>query len=197
MSRAESRCTAWRSTSLLGRPDHLVSAGLSPVAIDRGGRSAWKRPVLSRHRSSSRRCPSQKAAVRLSVESVGEQLAAIPLRRAEVPAFVAQHTSVALLSAVALCRIAPRFFRAVSRMIRSMDETNRAAQGASSSPRAAVSWCCTIETSPGSPRRGGQQPVARHAVAARRRQCRAQCGALAGRARSLCRSSRHRSRRHF
>lgn len=34
----------------------------------------------------------------LSVDSVGEQLAAILLRRAEVPAFVAQHTSVALLS---------------------------------------------------------------------------------------------------
>lgn len=34
----------------------------------------------------------------LSVDSVGEQLAAILLRRAEVPAFVAQRTSVALLS---------------------------------------------------------------------------------------------------
>ena len=63
-----------------GRAISLEEAGAPPPSL--------VEPALSQPKG---RCP-------LSVESVGEQLAAILLRRAHAPAFVAQRTSVALLS---------------------------------------------------------------------------------------------------
>lgn len=63
-----------------GRAISLEEAGAQPPSL--------AEPALSQPKS---RWP-------LSVESVGEQLAAILLRRAHAPAFVAQRTSVALLS---------------------------------------------------------------------------------------------------